>query len=102
MIDQCGVVSDGLSGVSREAFLANKMIYDATVMRLFTIGEDACNLSEAAQSLAPEIEWHQIRGLRNIIAHGYYEIAPERIWKSAVETLPSFRKGMEELLARIP
>lgn len=102
MVDQCAVVAAKLAGRTRDEFLADENLYDATVMRLFTIGEDANGLSEAVRLRAPGVEWHQIRGLRNVIAHGYYEIAPERIWKTAAEVLPSFRAAIERLLEQLP
>ncbi len=102
MRDQCGVLLGDLTGQTLETFIGNRLLYDATVLRLFTVGEDATNLSDAMRAQAPAVEWHKIRGLRNIIAHGYSELEPERVWDIAVEFIPSFRQEIEKLLAVTP
>ncbi len=102
MRDQCGILIGDLDGESVETFADNRLLYDATVMRLFTIGEDVAHLSEATLELAPAVEWHKIRGLRNVIAHGYAELDPARVWDIAVGFVPSFRKEVERLLSLVP
>ena len=49
--DQCGILLKDLGGETLATFSENRVLYDATVMRLFTIGEDAANLSEETRSL---------------------------------------------------
>jgi len=97
--DQCEVLLRDLAGQTLATFIGSRLLYDATVLRLFTIGEEATHLSGATQALAANVEWHKIRGLRNMIAHGYSELDPERVWDTAAEFVPSFKQEVERLLA---
>jgi uncharacterized protein with HEPN domain len=44
------------------------------------IGEMVIRLSEDFKNQYPEIEWHKIKGLRNIAAHDYFGIDAEEVW----------------------
>jgi uncharacterized protein with HEPN domain len=47
---------------------------DATLFRLAVLCEAASQLPADIQALAPEIQWRQIRDIRNEIVHGYWQI----------------------------
>ncbi len=102
MADQCALVVADLADFTYDRFLSEKVLYDATVMRLLTIGEDANNLTEATRELAPTVPWHQIRGMRNVIAHDYFELRPDEIWRTAIEVLPVFRSELIRLVELVP
>lgn len=54
-------------------------IRDAIVWRLETIGEATGHLSEALKARHPSLPWHEMRGFRNIAAHGYLVVKPSRV-----------------------
>ena len=53
-----------LEGVSKETFLDDMRLQDASAFDISTIGEAAANVSEEFKSVHPEIPWIQMRGLR--------------------------------------
>ncbi|CAN5798600.1 DUF86 domain-containing protein [soil metagenome] len=69
---------------NREDFLAQSMAQDAILMRLQVIGENLARIHKideyAFRDRAPDT-WHEVIGLRNIIAHGYEIIEAEEIWQ---------------------
>lgn len=81
-IERCGSV------ISVNDFLASpdKMdIFDATCMRLQTIGETVKNIDNLTNHELlinyAGTPWRSIIGLRNIISHEYLSIDPEEIFK---------------------
>lgn len=36
----------------------------------------------------PDIEWRAMRGMRNRIAHGYYDINQDTVWETVSSALP--------------
>jgi uncharacterized protein with HEPN domain len=79
-------------GLTREAFLQDTDVQDATAYRLLAIGEAAKDLDDGLKSRHPHIPWRQILGIRNILAHEYFSRESEIIW----ETL---KVGLAELAA---
>jgi uncharacterized protein with HEPN domain len=65
--------------MSLEDFRADDRTFDAVVRNLQIIGEAVKNLPQAVRNLAPEIEWRKIAGLRDILAHAYFQIEDEII-----------------------
>ncbi len=58
--------------LSREEFLAEMDVQDATAFRILAIGEASKNLTDEMKSRHPHIPWRQILGMRNILAHAYF------------------------------
>lgn len=93
-------ISDFLKDTSAEAFVQDEMRQDAVHMRLLIIGEAVNNIQQKAPSLLerhPEIPWRLIRGMRNKIAHEYFNINPLRTWCTAKEDLPILKAAIEQI-----
>jgi uncharacterized protein with HEPN domain len=48
----------------------------------------------------PEIDWRKIAGLRDIIAHTYFQIEPEIIWDIVQTKLIPLQASVQQLLSR--
>lgn len=66
---------------TKDAFMGDIMLQDAILMRLLAVGEEGTNLSDDFLGKYPTLEWHKIIGLRNRIAHGYFEVDKDTIWQ---------------------
>jgi len=77
---------------TREEFLADDKTQDAVLMRLLALGEETARLSKDFQDKHEGQDWFKIIGLRNRIAHGYFEIDPEIVWDTVTD------KSLDELL----
>src|SRR6267143_1515196 len=56
------------------------------------------NRLEQIRSRAPDIPWEEIIGMRNIIAHGYFEVDLEVPWKTVRLDLPPLQQQMRKLI----
>jgi len=63
------------------------------------IGEAASKVSKELQDATPQIPWPQIIGMRNRLVHGYFDIKLDRLWLTAVESIPVLINELELLLA---
>lgn len=90
---------DGFVGKSSyDQFLENEMMYDATLMQIVNIGEMINRLSDDFREEHHELPWHDAIGMRNQIAHGYFEIEKDTVWDTAKDDLPNLKKQIEEIL----
>ncbi len=72
----------------------------ATCMLLEAIGEGVKKIDKLRPGLLdsePEIPWREIKGLRDHIAHGYFNLDAEIIFDVAVEELPPLKAALERL-----
>lgn len=95
--------ADALSfanGLGKDAFLADKRTQQAIIMSLIIIGEAATKVmdrySEFAES-QPQIPWRSMRGMRNRITHGYFEINLDVVWNTVQDALPELLKQLSGL-----
>jgi uncharacterized protein with HEPN domain len=91
--DVCSFV-DGLGKVD---FLADKRTQQAVIMSLIIIGEAATKVMEGYNAFIqahPEVPWRNMRGMRNRMAHGYFDVDLELVWQTAQEWLPELLKQL--------
>ena len=67
-------------------------------MSLIAIGECANHLSEQFKRKHDDIDWFQIIGVRNIAAHGYWQLSTEQIWQAIISDIPELKKFISGIL----
>ncbi|OOG60921.1 DUF86 domain-containing protein [Polaromonas sp. C04] len=92
-------------GMSKEEFLADKRTQQAVILNLILIGEEATKLLKDDDAFAdryPQVPWRSMKGMRNRIAHGHFEINLDTVWEtiqtalpSLIEQLPAIREAMK-------
>jgi len=81
-----------------EAYLTSRLIQDGVHRRLQIMGESTQRLSPATKAAHPEIPWTQIAGMRNIMAHGYFDLDDEKIRYTIEHDLSMLKRVIAILL----
>jgi uncharacterized protein with HEPN domain len=76
----CEKVLRYTDGMEFEQFIADDRTFDAVIRNLQIIGEAVKNIPDDLRDRNPEIEWRKIAGLRDVLAHTYFQIEDEIIW----------------------
>ncbi len=66
-------------------------------MNPIIIGEAASKVMDVHAEFAqqhPEVPWRSMRGMRNRIAHGYFDIELNVVWNTVQEDLPALLKTL--------
>jgi uncharacterized protein with HEPN domain len=69
-------------------------------MSILTIGECANRLSDEFKDRHSHIEWLQIVAVRNIAAHGYWQLDMRQIWQAIEEDIPVLNEFVREMLGK--
>ena len=91
--DACGFVQ----GMDKAAFMADLRTQRAVVMSLIIVGEAATKVVEQYPDFASaqaDVPWRSMRGMRNRIAHGYFDIELNVVWNTVQEDLPVLVKTL--------
>jgi len=89
-----------IEGLTREDFLEDRRTQQAVVMSLIIIGEAATKImiaDEAFTQMHPHLPWRSMRGMRNRIAHGYFDIDLDVVWETVVTALPELLEQLRLL-----
>jgi uncharacterized protein with HEPN domain len=66
--------------------------FDACLMNFVIIGESVLRLDPNFIESHPQMEWHKIRGFRNLIAHDYFGIDVEEVWDIIQNKIPQLNE----------
>jgi uncharacterized protein with HEPN domain len=81
-------------------FLEDRKTQQAVILNILVVGEAATKIANEYPDFVaghPDIPWRQIRGMRNRMAHGYFEINLDIVWDTVQESLPQLEQQLLEL-----
>lgn len=87
-----------LEGLEKADFMEDKRTQQAVILNLLILGEAVTKLlsqDEPFVALHPQVPWRSMKGMRNRLAHGYFDINLDVVWDTVQTALPS-------LLAQLP
>jgi uncharacterized protein with HEPN domain len=87
-------INDYTAGLTREAFAEDSKTIDAVVRNLEIIGEAAKMIPESVRANYRRVEWRKIAGLRDILAHHYFEVDLEIVWDILQTKLPALERDL--------
>lgn len=86
------------------AFLENSMAQDAVIRNFQIIGEASFNIQKHYPEFAaehPELPLAFAYQMRNAVAHGYFKVDLEIVWKTIHNDLPGLDKQVQGLLGAL-
>jgi uncharacterized protein with HEPN domain len=86
-------------GLDLDRFVADSLTYDATFWNIELIGEAATHIPSQVREAHPEIQWRQIIGTRNQVAHAYLGLDDDVIWDIICTDIPGLLPALRNLLA---
>jgi uncharacterized protein with HEPN domain len=93
-----------LADTDEVSFLNDQKTQDAVIRNFEVIGEAAHNIERHHTAFAnshPEVPWTVIYAMRNRVAHGYFKVDLEMVWKTIHTDLPELHGQIKQLLSAI-
>lgn len=87
-----------VQNMTKDEFIADQKTQKAVIMNLVILGEAATRVMDDHAEFAdshPEVPWCSMRGMRNRIAHGYFDINLDLVWETV-------QVALADLLDRLP
>ena len=88
-------------GGDKTAFEHDELRQTWFLRHLQIIGEAARTLPMEVQTLAPEVPWPKIIGMRNVLVHGYFDIDTDIVWQAVTNDVPALKPAILSLLGRV-
>lgn len=87
--------------IDQLGFLKSSLIQDAVIRNIEIIGEASNNIQKHFPEFAqahPEIPLRIAYEMRNAVAHGYFKVDLEMVWKTMFNDLPNLESTVTRLL----
>lgn len=89
-----------VAGVSYDEFIVNDEKIAAVEREIEIIGEAVKNIPAQVRSRYPEIDWKNMAGMRDRLAHGYFSRDLAKLWSAATEYIPEDKERVATALAK--
>lgn len=100
MSDAALQASDYVHGMNQNTFDLDQKTQDAVIMKLLVIGELATKVMAEDPAFVQDhalIPWMQMKGMRNRMAHGYFELDQVVVWDTVKNPLPDLIFQLEQI-----
>ena len=97
-------IEEYVSELDEMAFLENKLVQDAVIRNFEVIGEASNNIEKRFPEFVaahPELPLASAYQMRNAVAHGYFQVDFEILWKTIQRDLPSLHTKVEEIRVKL-
>lgn len=97
MLEATDTLAQFLLGRSRGDLDQDRMLLFAVIHAIEILGEAASKISQETRAVTPQIPWASIVSMRNRLIHGYFDIDPTIVWKTATVEIPALVPLLREL-----
>lgn len=97
-------IHEYVADMDEAAFLKDRKTQDAVIRNFEIIGEAARNIERHHSQFSathPEVPWSVIYTMRNRVAHGYFKVDLELVWKTIHTDLNELHAQMRSLLEQV-
>lgn len=111
LIDYLAHILDAIERIDRYtenmdevAFLQNELVQDAVIRNLEILGEASNNVQKHYPDFAakhPELPLAFAYQMRNAVAHGYFKVDYEIVWKTIQSNLPVLQGQVRDIIANV-
>ena len=100
MLEAASLAQSYVEGLGKTDFLHDKRTQQAVILNIMVIGEAATKLAdEYPEFIAkfPQVQWKSMRGMRNRLAHGYFDINLDVVWETVRQALPELEGQLRQI-----
>ena len=93
-----------VEGFDHVSFLNNELIQDAVIRNMEIIGEASRNVERYYPDFAnqhSDVPFSIAYEMRNALAHGYFKVDFEVVWKTIDRDLPELETSLERLVKKL-
>lgn len=100
ILDSIKIIESYFKDVTKEDFLSDREVQDATIRRLEIIGEAVKNLPSEFTKKNPQIPWHKIAKMRDKLIHKYFGVDLDLTFDVVKHDLPDLKKNVKKILEK--
>lgn len=97
ILDSINAINSYTKNLTYEDFSSDRKTYSATIRELEIIGEAVGKLPDEIRNQQPDVEWRDIKGMRNLLIHEYFGVDLEIVWKVVKNDIPALEQTVQSI-----
>ena len=102
MIKHCKRIEEAIKDLTKEEFYSNDLVKDSVCFNLLQIGELAKKFEPNFVKEYGNAPWKNIKGMRDVIVHGYGTILFNKIWDTSKNEIKPLHEYCLKILEANP
>lgn len=98
ILESIRLIKNYVENMGFDDFKNDRKTIDAVVRNFEIIGEASRFIPDEIKEKYENVDWKGIVGLRNRIAHEYFDISLSIVWHIVMKELPTLEDQMKEIL----
>ena len=94
-------IDEYTKGMTLAEFKTDRLRFDAVVRNFEIIGEAIKNLPTELREKNQSIKWKAITGMRDFLAHHYWDVEREVVWSEIDAGIPELKKEIQDIIAQL-
>lgn len=101
MLHSCELISNWIADLVFQEFERNPILIRAVIYEIAVIGEATTRVSSELREKNQQVEWKDIKRMRNFLIHRYDQVDVELVWLTATTSIPALLPKLEIILKSI-
>lgn len=93
--------ADAIASHLQRGGIEDGLVFDAVRVRLIEIGEAVKAINSEVLAIEPDIPWVDVAGMRDHLAHRYFDTAHSIVQATVFDDLPPLVAAVRRLIGRI-
>lgn len=98
MLEAAARLASYTDGLDFDGFARDPRTIDAVVRNLEVLGEAAKRVPDMVRERAVEIDWRKVAGMRDVLAHAYFQVDLKIVWDATINRVPELVEPLRRLL----
>ena len=90
-----------VEGMTYSDFVDDAKTVRAVERNITIIGEAARNVPDEIRQRFPDVPWADMVGMRNFVAHAYFRVSHEIVWKTVTAVIPELLPSISACLQQL-
>ena len=91
-----------LDDVDEEMYLSSLDKQEQVELNMLHLGEAAARVSDEVKESHPDLPWHEMVGMRNVLTHEYFRVKPIVLYETVRSVFVAMEKKLEEVQGEYP
>lgn len=101
ILDAIDYIEEDTAGHTFGSFSSSRQTQQLVERNLEIVSEAARRLPEEETAQEPQIPWHDVRGIGNLLRHEYRKVSSKELWDTVGQDIEPLKESVQRIRSRL-